>query len=396
MSVWDELVGQDDAVAVLAEAAHAARQIVDGVPGVDARAMTHAWLITGPPGSGRSVAAKAFAAALQCTGEQVGCGQCAGCHTTMTGTNADVLRVSTEAVQISIKEVREVVQRAQVAPSQGRWRVIVVEDADRMVERTSNVLLKFIEEPPERTVWLLCAPSSEDMIATIRSRCRMLGLRIPPAQAVADLLVRRDGVDPAVALESARAAQSQIGLARALARDGQMRARRRETLEAPARVRSVGEAVLAAQRLVEIAQAQADAQVSERNADERAALMRQLGLADGERPTAQSRAQLRQLEEDQKRRAKRALLDALDRSLVDLLGIYRDVLLVQLRSGEESLNADLADLISDIAVDSSAEQTMARVEAIEDARRRLGANVQPLLAIEAMTIALRPQQSARR
>ncbi|MDN6794592.1 MAG: DNA polymerase III subunit delta', partial [Propionibacterium sp.] len=380
MSVWGELVGQDGAVAVLEEAAGAARRIVEGEPGdADAeRSMTHAWLVTGPPGSGRSVAARAFAAALQCTGPVPGCGECAGCRTTLAGTNADVLSISTDKVQIQIAEAREFVQRAQVAPSQGRWRVIVVEDADRMAERTSNVLLKAIEEPPERTVWLLCAPSPEDMITTIRSRCRHLGLRTPAAQAVADLLVRRDGVEPAVALQAARAAQSHIGLARALARDPQMRERRRRIIQAPARVRSVGEAVFAAQDLVEVAKEQSEAQVSARNAQEKSALLRQLGVAEGDRATPQSRAQMRQLEEQQKRRSKRAMQDVLDRALVDLLGIYRDVLLVQLGTGQDLVNEDLTDLVSDLAADSTPEQTMVRVEAIEDARRRLGANVSPL------------------
>ena len=199
MSVWDELVGQEHALAVLQQAAQGARAIVDHAqeahPGADtsgsvradassltqptddpSRSMTHAWLITGPPGSGRSVAAIAFAAALQCTGEFPGCGQCPGCRTTMARTNGDVSILTTESTQIRIDEVRQIVLRAQTAPSQGRWRVIVIEDADRMMERTANVLLKAIEEPPERTVWLLCAPSAEDMITTIRSRCRHLGL----------------------------------------------------------------------------------------------------------------------------------------------------------------------------------------------------------------------------
>lgn len=411
MSVWDELVGQDAAVRVLREAAAAARRIVDG-PGASgmglgspessgslrgagaagpARAMTHAWLITGPPGSGRSVAALAFAAALQCTGEAPGCGRCPGCRTTMARTNADVLVVSTEATTIRIDEARAFVQRAQVAPSAGRWRVMIVEDADRMLERTSNVLLKAIEEPPERTVWLLCAPSPEDMITTIRSRCRHLGLRIPSARAVADLLVRRDGVEPQVALESARAAQSHIGLARALARDPELREQRRRIVRAPAEVRSVGEAALAAQDLVDMAKAQAEARTTERNARERTALLRQLGMTDGDRPTPQSRGAVHQLEEDQKRRSKRAMVDALDRALLDLLALYRDVLLVQLGTGQALVNEDLSDLVGDIAADSTPGQTMERVEAIEEARHRLVANVQPLLAMEAMTIALRPQ-----
>lgn len=389
--VFSGLIGQEAAVAVLREAAGSARAITAAGDGEGARAMSHAWLITGPPGSGRSVAATAFAAALQCTGEPVGCGQCPGCRTTLAKTNADVVFVATETSIITVDTARSLVQQAQSSPSQGKWRVLVVEDADRLGESGANALLKAIEEPPGHTVWLLCAPSPEDMIATIRSRCRHLGLRIPRAGAVADLLVDEGVTDPETALEAARAAQSHIGLARALARDPQMRQRRREIVTAPARVRSVGEAVIAAGSLLETARAQADAQVGERNAREKSELLRQLGMDEGERATKQSRALLRQLEEDQKRRAKRALTDALDRALVDLLAIYRDVLMVQLCSGQELINTDLSDLVHGIAADSSPAQTMARIDHIEQARRRLIANGNVLLVLETMVVSLRPQ-----
>lgn len=389
--VFSGLIGQEAAVAVLREAAGSARATTAAGDWDAARAMSHAWLITGPPGSGRSVAAAAFAAALQCTGEPVGCGQCPGCRTTLAKTNADVVFVATETSIITVDTARSLVQQAQSSPSQGKWRVLVVEDADRLGESGANALLKAIEEPPAHTVWLLCAPSPEDMIATIRSRCRHLGLRIPRAGAVADLLVDEGVADPETALEAARAAQSHIGLARALARDPQMRQRRREIITAPARVRSVGEAVIAAGRLLETARAQADAQVGERNAREKSELLRQLGMDEGERATKQSRALLRQLEEDQKRRAKRALTDALDRALVDLLAIYRDVLMVQLDSGQELINTDLSDLVHGIAADSSPAQTMARIDHIEQARRRLIANGNVLLVLEAMVVSLRPQ-----
>ena len=389
--VFSGLIGQEAAVAVLREAAGSARATTAAGDGDAARAMSHAWLITGPPGSGRSVAATAFAAALHCTGEPVGCGQCPGCRTTLAKTNADVVFVATETSIITVDTARSLVQQAQSSPSQGKWRVLVVEDADRLGESGANALLKAIEEPPAHTVWLLCAPSPEDMIATIRSRCRHLGLRIPRAGAVADLLVDEGVADPETALEAARAAQSHIGLARALARDPQMRQRRREIITAPARVRSVGEAVIAAGRLLETARAQADAQVGERNAREKSELLRQLGMDEGERATKQSRALLRQLEEDQKRRAKRALTDALDRALVDLLAIYRDVLMVQLDSRQELINTDLSDLVHGIAADSSPAQTMARIDHIEQARRRLIANGNVLLVLEAMVVSLRPQ-----
>ena len=376
MSVWDDLVGQDDAAAVLRGAVAEPAQ------------MTHAWLFTGPPGSGRSTAARAFAAALQC--EQGGCGHCHACRTVLGGTHADVQVVSTEKLGIDIDVVRSLVQSAQRRPAGGRWRVVLVEDADRMSERGSNVLLKAIEEPPERTVWLLCAPSAEDLVMTIRSRCRPVRLRVPPVEAVAELLVRRDGIDPVMAAHAARAAQSHIGLARRLARDEGARLRRREVLRMALEVRGVGDAVVSAGNLVDVAGEEAAAATTERDAAERAALLRSLGAAaTGALPPA-LRSQVTQLEKDQKARATRSKRDVLDRALVDLASLYRDVLVVQLGAGVELVNAELRTEVERLAAAAPAETTLRRLDAIGLARERIGANVNPLLAVEAMALALRP------
>ncbi|MFD1505426.1 DNA polymerase III subunit delta' [Georgenia yuyongxinii] len=395
MSVWDEVVGQEQVVSTLQAAVEASRAGTDGAPAADAgRAMTHAWLITGPPGSGRSVAARAFAAALQCTDpDEPGCGHCQACTTTLAGTHADVALVGTEKVVFSIDEIRPLVSQAQRSPSQGRWRVMLMEDADRMVERTSNVLLKAIEEPPPRTVWLLCAPSPEDVLTTIRSRCRAVHLRVPDPRAVADLLVRRDGLDPQVALTAARAAQSHVGLARRLARDPQARERRRRLLGVPTAIRGVGDAVLAAAQLIDISAADAKAATEERDAEEKAALLRTLGADAGTKLPPALRGQVRQLEEDQKRRATRAQRDVLDRAMVDLLSLYRDVLVVQLGADVELVNADAADQVRRLAEGTTPEQTVRRMDAVGVARERLAGNVAPLLAVEAMMVALRPQAS---
>lgn len=377
MSVWDAVVGQEAAVDTLRAASQ------------DPAAMTHAWLITGPPGSGRSVAARAFAAALQCPAG--GCGQCQACTTAMAGTHADVTVVATEKVTISIEEVRDLIGVAQRSPSQGRWRVIVLEDADRMVERTSNVLLKAIEEPPERTVWLLCAPSPQDVVVTIRSRCRGVVLRVPPVEDVAELLVARHGVDRDTAAAAARAAQSHIGLAGRLARDPEARERRAEVLRLAAGVRGVGDAVLAAADLVEVAAAEAKASTADRDASERTELLRTLGAEEGQTLPPTLRAQIRQLEEEQKRRATRAQRDVLDRALVDLLSFYRDVLVLQLGADVGLVNTAQEDDVRRLAQESRPEQTIRRMDAIGEARERLAGNVAPLLAMEAMAVALRPQ-----
>lgn len=377
--VWTDVVGQPDAVRVLRRAA------------TDPTAMTHAWLITGPPGSGRSVAARAFAAALV-GGEGDDAASLAARRRVLAGNHPDVRVVATDKTIITVAEVRDLVTLAQRTPGEGEWRVIVVEDADRIVERSANALLKSIEEPPERTVWVLCAPSERDVITTIRSRCRHLTLRIPPAQAVADLLVRRHGIEPEAALTAARAAQSHIGLATSLALNPPARERRDRVLEIAARVRGVGDAVLGAAELVEVATAQASASQTERDAVERAELMRALG-ADAESGTLPPavRSQIRQLEDDQKRRAKRAVVDGLDRAMTDLLSFYRDVLASQVSADVPVVNAAQADDVRAVAEASDPEQTLRRMEAIATARIRLAGNVAPLLAVEAMMVALRPQ-----
>ncbi|WP_250504946.1 DNA polymerase III subunit delta' [Bowdeniella massiliensis] len=380
MSVWDALIGQDHVVAELTDAL------------ATKGALTHAWLITGPPGSGRSVAATAFAAALQCRETPAGCGRCENCRQVLAGTHPDVTRVTTEKVVIAMEEVRGLIQVAQRAPSGGRWRIIIVEDADRMLERTSNVLLKSIEEPPERTIWLLCAPSTEDVIMTIRSRCRHIGLRIPPVDAIAELLASRDGIDPDIARAAARAAQSHVGMARRLATDDAARSRRLAILRLPLEIRSVSDAVLAASTLVDLAKDDAAAATEERDRKEKEKLLRDLGVDDGTtRLPPAVRARVKQLEEDHKRRATRFQRDVLDRIMVDLLSLYRDVVVRQLGSDIDLVNADLASDIDRLAAAGSLERSVATMVAVETARRRLAANVAPLLAVEAMLIAIRPQ-----
>jgi len=377
VTVWDTVVGQGDALDPLISA-------VEGD-----RAMTHAWLITGPPGSGRSIAARAFAAALQCPSG--GCGECHACRTVVAGAHPDVTIVATEKVTISVDEVRSLVSRAQSAPSEGRWRVIVIEDADRMTERTSNVLLKAIEEPPPRTAWVLCAPSLHDVATTIHSRCRVVTLRIPSVGVVAQLLVERDGVEPGLARECALAAQSHIGVARRLARDPEARARRERVLALASEVRGVGDAVLAAADLASVADDEAKSATVERDAAEVAELYVTLGVEVGERLPPALRAQVRQLEEDQKRRATRARRDVLDRALLDLLSLYRDIAIVQTNAAVALINEGHRDRIESLAERATIGDTLGVMDAIGIARERLAGNVAPVLALEAMLLALRPR-----
>jgi DNA polymerase-3 subunit delta' len=307
----------------------------------------------------------------------------------LQGTHADVLAVRPSGLSYGIKQTRALVLRAALAPSGGRWQVVLFEDADRVTEGAANALLKAIEEPPPRTVWLLCAPSPEDLLVTIRSRCRLVNLRTPPAEAVADVLVRRDGIDPEVAVGAARAAQGHIGRAKRLATDEESRQRRREVLQMPSRLTGVGQAVGAAEALVKAADADAKATTEELNDAETSAMRQALGeSAKGRMPRGTAGA-MKELEERQKSRATRVKRDSLDRALLDLASYYRDVLTLQLRSDVRLVNEDRAAELRSVAAAGTPEATLRRLDAIMQCRERLGAAVNPLLAVEAMALALR-------
>ena len=404
MTVWDQLIGQDDAVAILRGAAQAAYGIARGeqaaarATGTQAAsgAMTHAWLFVGPAGSGRSVAARAFAAALQCERpDNLGCGECTACHTVLAGTHLDVRMVVPEGLSISVAETRDLVAKSARLPVTGRWQVVIIEDADRLGERASNALLKAIEEPAPRTVFMLCSPSShpDDVAVTIRSRCRYVPLRTPSTDAVAAMLVS-SGLDEATASWAAAAAQGHIGRARRLARDTAARGRRTAVLTIPASLVSLQACLDAADHLVGAAEAEAAALTAELDANETESLQVALGAGGTGKGVAASirgaAGALRDLEKRQKSRATRAQRDALDRALVDLAAFYRDVLLHQTQSDVPAAHPDLADDVALVASRIQPAGTLRRLDAVLACREAvLDLNVKPRIAVEAMTATLR-------
>jgi DNA polymerase III subunit delta' len=387
--MFGELAGQDAVVAQLTRAAAAAALVLAGdqpEPG----AMSHSWLFTGPPGSGRSVAARAFAAALLCPSG--GCGSCACCTQVRAGTHADLLLVRPEGLSYGVRQTRELVLRASGAPVGGRWLVVLFEDADRCTEQAANALLKAIEEPVPRTVWLLCAPSATDLVPTIRSRCRLVSLVVPASSAVASVLVTRDGIDPDVALAAARATQGHVGRARRLALDASASARRLEVLRVPVAATSLGSALSLAASLVKTAEEEARAVTEELDEPERDALRKAFGEGSTGKGVAKAMrgmaGAMKDLEDRQKSRATRVKRDTLDQALLDLAVFYRDVLLLQLGADVELANSDLAADLRRVGASSSPEATLRRMQAIMRCRERLGLNVAPLLAVEEMTLSL--------
>ena len=375
-SVWDSLIGQDGVVEELARASS------------DPSAMTHAWLITGPPGSGRSTAAVAFAAALQCPDH--GCGTCSICTTAIAGSHPDVDLVRSETLSYGVEDARELVASAAVVPANAPWHIVVIEDADRLTEQAVNVLLKVLEEPPPHLVWLLCAPSPEDVLATIRSRTRSVHLRTPSTSEVADALRDRYGVDPAMAAFAARASQGHIGRARALATDEEARRRRQDVLRIPGGMRDLSSCFVAAEELLAMATEDAASITDSLDVAEEESLMRAYGFgAEGvtkARLDKLADRALKDLRKMQASRRKRAVRDQLDRALVDLLTYYRDVLVLQLDAGVPLVNDEMRTQLTQDAAASTATDTGRRLDAIERGRLAVQANGALPLVLESMLV----------
>ena len=379
MNVFSALIGQDHIVEQLNHAVQVAKS------GETSQAMTHSWLFVGPPGSGRSNAAVAFAASLVC--KENGCGICIDCTTVLASTHVDVERFNPTGLSIKADEVRELISRSSWSPSVGGWRIVIIEDADRLTETAANALLKTIEEPESHTVWLLCAPTLSDVPVTIRSRCRHVQLRTPSTRSVEEFLLNNTKVDSITASFSARVSQGHIGRARYIAMNQDAQLRRKEVLALPLSLKDIDSCFKAAQRLVNITEEQAENENSERDALELKELQDAYqgtgrGLISG------GAKAIKDLEKEQKSSTTRPIRDNIDASLLDIANFYRDVLVVQSASNE-ILNVDLVEEITNYARTTSSRRTLEQIDLVLTARANLSRNAAPLATLEALFCALK-------
>ena len=383
MSVWDSLVGQQPVIDMLS-------RIAQGDPGQ----ITQSWLICGPPGSGRSNMARAFAAALESPDHGMNDEPTCVTQQVLAGTHPDVTVLATNKVTIGIDQVREIITASEQMPATAPWRIIIIEDVDRMLERTTNVLLKEIEEPAEHCIWLLCAPSAQDVLPTIRSRTRIVNLAVPSTQAVAGFLTSTTNVEPKVAQRAARLAEGHIGIAKLYATDEQVMTDRDELVVGVLNLARASDAVLLAGSLIDNAKAQAEADASRITAGQEAEFRRINGLAPNDRIPPKLRGAFNQIakKDDVKRLVTRRTRDVLDRALNSIASIYRDVAVLQ-NNAEDSvglINLENRSPITELSVRLNRAGAVTRLDEVAHARKRLAGNGNPLLVFESLFCALIP------
>ena len=380
MSVWDSLVGQKPVIDMLS-------RIAQGDPSQ----ITQSWLICGPPGSGRSNMARAFAAALESPDHGMSAEPTRVTQQVLAGTHPDVTVLTTNKVTIGIDQVREIITTSEQMPATAPWRIIIIEDVDRMLERTTNVLLKEIEEPAEHCIWLLCAPSAQDVLPTIRSRTRIVNLAVPSTQAVAGFLTN---VEPKVAQRAARLAEGHIGIAKLYATDERVMSDRDELVVGVLNLARASDAVLLAGNLIDNAKAQAEADANRITAGQEAEFRRINGLAPSDRIPPKLRGAFNQIakKDDVKRLVTRRTRDVLDRALNSIASIYRDVAVLQ-NNAEDSvglINLENRSSITELSVRLNRAGAVTRLDEVAHARKRLAGNGNPLLVFESLFCALIP------
>jgi len=369
MTVWDAFQPTGSAAGI-------ARQLATGGP-------SHAWLLLGPSGAGKRATALAMAAALDCdVNPGVGCGHCRACTRIMRRQHPDVHHIAPEGPLIPVDVVRDQVNpEAARSPFEARYKVFVIEEADRMNIPAQNALLKTVEEPQPDTVFILVSQNEEEILETLRSRCTTVRLE-PVAQERIEEMLRREGAAPEAARVAARACLGDLEKARAFAFDVSVADRRRVWGSLPSRLENPLAALDAAAEVAE----EARAAVKERERAQREEVL-ELGEALGEgRGTATAR---NALAKRHRRELKRLEEEVLGEALTFLATFYRDVAARRAGARDALTNIDAKREIDLWAkADASDAALLAACERCLKARASFVSNANPALAIEATLVEL--------
>lgn len=380
MKILENIIGQPHIVTILESAVLASRKDNDS-----SQELTHSWLFTGPTGSGRSLVAQSFAAALVCSNG--GCGKCIDCETAMNGSHLDIEIMKIDGLSIKVDEIRELISRSSFAPSVSNWRVIVLREVQRLTEAAANALLKAIEEPSSRTIWLLSATSITDVSPTLRSRCRHIQIRTPTEKSIVKLLIERDNIDLSIAEKIAKISQGNIGRANFLSKNLESRFRRDEVIDLILNLKDPSSAFSSASRLIELVNDEVELSTSTKDQQEMNNLQNSLqgigrGLISG------SSKVIKELERDQKNRANREIRDTLDRYLLDIYSIYRDAMLIKLGLPNQIINVEFFNRLQEFSEKLSPKSILDNMASIVSSLEGLTQNASNLLALENLLLVL--------
>jgi DNA polymerase-3 subunit delta' len=354
-SLFEEVVGQPRAVAQLTAAAH--RPV-------------HAYLLHGPPGSGKRAAARGLAAALLCP--DGGCGQCNTCRRALAGSHPDLVVVERSGASLDVDDARAIVTRAQRRPLESARQVLMVTDV-HLAERAAPALLKTVEEPPPSTVFVLVADDLPPSLATIASRCVQVAFDAVSEASIAAWLVAR-GIDRELAESVAGASGGRLDRARLLVSDAGFVARQEEWRGVPGRLDGTGaRAAVVASELLELAD-QALAPLREEHTRKLADLTEQAEISGGKGIPGR-----KAVEDSHKREERRWRTDDLRFGLATLAVAYRDRLVAMADGDEREHSSGSA---------AEARRAVRHIEAIGAASVALDRNANESLLMEALMVEL--------
>ncbi|CAN5791520.1 DNA polymerase III subunit delta' [soil metagenome] len=369
MTVWDALAGSRAADGLAA-------QVSSGAP-------AQAWLLAGPPGSGKRQAAVAIAAAFNCSLEPGrGCGRCPACARILRGRHPDVHHIVPEGPLIPVDVIREaIIPEAARSPFEAPYKVFIVEEAERMNPNAQNALLKTLEEPQPDTIFVLTTESEDELLDTVRSRCRMFRLDPVPESRIIELL-EAEGVEGSQARLAARVAEGDYARARSLALDAEVSRRREMWLGLPMRLGAPSDVLDMAQEVLDAVR-EAVARRLEGQKQEVAELADAMGEGRG---TAGAR---NSLAKRHRRELRRLEIEVLGEAFGTLGSLWRDLLVTRRGSPEAITNLDRLDELRSLADTAPRDADLvAAMERCGAARSALERNANAQLLVEATLLDL--------